>query len=370
MCRILRTYTIIICEVFRRKEQWKGSHMKNGVRMSDIAKELGVSVVTVSNALNDRGGVSEDMRRRIRERASELGYRPSAPRAPRKPAGDTVTDLGGSIGIITSERFAGTRGSFYWFLTAGVSKELTQHSLYSVYESITAADEESGTLPRIISERQVRGLIVVGQLASSYLDKLAETHMPVLFLDFYDKHSNIDAVISDNFYDSFLITERLVMLGHQRIGFVGNVLATSSIHDRFLGYIKCLMEHGLEYRQDWTLDDRHDDGTNLTEFAFPEDMPTAFVCNCDETAFRLIRELQQKGIRIPEDISVTGYDNYTVSDMCVPAITTVEVDLSEMAHTAVTLLLARLADPQKPAARHVIPGRVIMKGSAAEPLTR
>ena len=340
--------------------------MKNGVRMSDIAKELGVSVVTVSNALNDRGGVSDEMKKRIRDRASELGYRPSAPRTPRKAAADTrIQD--GNIGILTSERFAGVRGTFYWFLTAGVSKELTRCNLYSIYESVSAADERDRILPRVVSDRQVRGLIVVGQLSSDYLDALAAMHIPMLFLDFYDKHSEIDAVISDNFYDSYLITDQLAELGHRDIGFIGSVTATSSIHDRFLGYIKCLMEHGLPYRKEWTLEDRLPDGKSLNEFAFPEKLPTAFVCNCDETAFRVIGDLQRKGIRVPEDIYVTGYDNYTVSDMCVPAITTVEVDLTEMAHIAVAQLLARLEDPQKPAARHVIPGRIIIKQSMAEP---
>ena len=233
--------------------------MKNGIRMSDIAKELGVSVVTVSNALNDRGGVSEDMRRKIKERASELGYRPSAPRTPRKAVPE-VQQQGGSIGILTSERFANVRGTFYWFLTAGVSKELTHCNLYSVYESISEADERSGVLPRIAAERQVRGLIIVGQLATDYLERLASLHLPMLFLDFYDKHSEIDAVISDNFYDSYLMTDRLVQLGHKKIGFIGSVTATSSIHDRFLGYIKCLMENGLEYRKDWTLEDRLPNG--------------------------------------------------------------------------------------------------------------
>lgn len=339
--------------------------MKNGVRMSDIAKELGVSVVTVSNALNGRGGVSEDMRRKIRDRASALGYRPSAPRSPKKNQAQPMD--GGNIGILTSERFAGPRGTFYWFLTAGVSKELTQANLYAVYESVSTADEENCVLPRIVAERQVRGLIVVGQLSRAYLDKLAAMHLPLLFLDFYNKHSDIDAVISDNFYDSYLITDHLVMLGHREIGFIGNVTATSSIHDRFLGYVKCLMEHGLSYHSEWTLNDREEGGTNLIPVQFPQQMPTAFVCNCDETAFRVIAELQRLGYRVPEDISVTGYDNYTVSDMCVPAITTVEVDLVEMAHTAVMLLLARLENPAKPASRHVIPGRVIIKDSAAEP---
>ncbi|MBQ9906032.1 MAG: LacI family DNA-binding transcriptional regulator [Oscillospiraceae bacterium] len=340
--------------------------MKNGIRMSDIAKELGVSVVTVSNALNDRGGVSEDMRRKIKERASELGYRPSAPRTPRKAVPE-VQQQGGSIGILTSERFANVRGTFYWFLTAGVSKELTHCNLYSVYESISEADERSGVLPRIAAERQVRGLIIVGQLATDYLERLASLHLPMLFLDFYDKHSEIDAVISDNFYDSYLMTDRLVQLGHKKIGFIGSVTATSSIHDRFLGYIKCLMENGLEYRKDWTLEDRLPNGYSLTEFAFPEEMPTAFVCNCDETAFRVIGALQRREIRVPEDISVTGYDNYTVSDMCVPAITTVEVDLAEMAHAAVSLLLKRIENPQKQPSRYVIRGSIILKQSMAAP---
>ena len=340
--------------------------MKNGIRMSDIAKELGVSVVTVSNALNDRGGVSEDMRRKIKERASELGYRPSAPRTPRKAVPE-VQQQGGSIGILTSERFANVRGTFYWFLTAGVSKELTHCNLYSVYESISEADERSGVLPRIAAERQVRGLIIVGQLATDYLERLASLHLPMLVLDFYDKHSEIDAVISDNFYDSYLMTDRLVQLGHKKIGFIGSVTATSSIHDRFLGYIKCLMENGLEYRKDWTLEDRLPNGYSLTEFAFPEEMPTAFVCNCDETAFRVIGALQRREIRVPEDISVTGYDNYTVSDMCVPAITTVEVDLAEMAHAAVSLLLKRIENPQKQPSRYVIRGSIILKQSMAAP---
>ena len=341
--------------------------MKNGIRMSDIAKELGVSVVTVSNALNDRGGVSEEMRRKIKERASQLGYRPSAPRTTRKPHFAQTTE-GGNIGILTSERFAGARGTFYWFLTAAISKELTHCNLYSIYENVSVADEQACNLPRIFTDQQVKGLIVVGQMASAYLDKLTTLHLPILFLDFYDKHSNVDAVISDNYYDSYLMTDRLVMLGHRDIGFIGSVTATSSIQDRFLGYVKCMMENGLTYHPEWTLADRHADGIRLlNEIAFPETMPTAFVCNCDETAFRVIKQLKQMGYRIPEDISVTGYDNYTVADMCEPAITTVEVNLSEMAHIAVNLLLSRMENPKRAAARHVIPGRIILKHSMSEP---
>ena len=105
---------------------------------------------------------------------------------------------------------------------------------------------------------------------------------------------------------------------------------------------------------------------NLPEIAFPEKMPTAFVCNCDETAFRAIGELQRKGIRIPEDISVTGYDNYTVSSICIPTITTVEVDLEKMSSEAVRIMAKKLSDPSYRAGRRVITGRLIVKNSVLD----
>ena len=92
-------------------------------------------------------------------------------------------------------------------------------------------------------------------------------------------------------------------------------------------------------------------------------MPTAFVCNCDETAFRVISALKESGYRVPEDVSVVGYDNYMVSDMCVPSITTVEVNLEIMAQATVDIIFKKLEHPDYSEGKRIIPGKLIIKNS-------
>ncbi len=335
--------------------------MKNGVKMLDIAKKLGVSVVTVSNALAGREGVSDQMRAKIRETAEVMGYKPSNTSNSRQKI--DLPKIGKSAGILTSERFVGSMGTFYWELTANISNKLSSMDVLPVYECITRRNERNIVLPNTLSERKVDGVIVIGQVSRKYVEALKNTNIPLLLVDFYDSRFNVDSVNSDSFHGGYILTDHLVENGHSRIGFIGTINATSSINDRFLGYIKCIMENRLEYRSEWLLDDRDDTGTLFERIDFPKNMPTAFVCNSDETAFRVISALRAKGVRVPEDISVVGYDNYTVSDICIPAITTVEVDLEQMASVSVEIMARKLADPSYVAGRRIISGRLIIKDS-------
>ena len=338
--------------------------MKNGVKMLDIATKLGVSVVTVSNALAGRDGVSEQMRKRICEVAEEMGYKPSNTRSGKKKV--AVQKLGKSVGILTSERFVGARGTFYWELTANISNKLSAMNVLTVYECITGESEKNAVLPNIITEKKVDGIIVIGQIHREYRAALSKIDMPLMFVDFYDNRYDIDSVNSDSYHGGYILTDYLVELGHRDIGFFGTVNATSSINDRFLGYIKCLIENGLEYREEWTIGDRNERGILTDKIDFPEKMPTAFVCNSDETAFRVISALKSKGVRVPEDISVVGYDNYTVSSICIPTITTVEVDLDRMATESVDIMMKKLDDPKYREGRKIISGRLIVKNSALD----
>ncbi|MBQ8297894.1 MAG: LacI family DNA-binding transcriptional regulator [Ruminococcus sp.] len=332
--------------------------------MIDIAKEIGVSVVTVSNALAGRDGVSDKLRQRICDTAERMGYRPSNTKAEKKTASQMKPSK--SVGILTSERFVGDRGTFYWELTATISNKLSENNIYTVYECVPAASESERIMPKMITEKKIDGIIVIGQIRRRYIELLSKVELPLIFVDFYDNRFNVDSVNSDSYYGGYLLTDYLVEMGHRKIGFFGNVTATSSIHDRFLGYIKCIMENNLEYRPEWTLDDRDEYGTLYTKINFPEEMPTAFVCNCDETAFRVISALKSKGIRVPEDISVVGYDNYTVSNICIPTITTVEVNINKMAAAAVEIIAKKLDDPSYTEGRRIISGRLIEKNSVLD----
>lgn len=338
--------------------------MKNGVKMLDIATKLGVSVVTVSNALAGRDGVSEQMRRKICETAEKMGYKPSNTKSEKKRL--AMPKIGKNVGILTSERFVGARGTFYWELTASISNQLSQLNVCTVYECVTADSEKNGILPNMVTDNKMDGIIVIGQVHRSYIDCLSKLTMPLMFVDFYDNRYNIDSVISDSFNGGYMLTDHLVAKGHRKIGFFGTLNATSSINDRYLGYVKCIMENELEFRNEWIIGDRNERGILNDKIDFPDEMPTAFVCNCDETAFRVISALKSKGVRVPEDISVVGYDNYTVSSICIPTITTVEVDLSKMAEVSVGIMAKKLADPEYSEGRRIISGRLIEKESVLD----
>lgn len=127
-----------------------------------------------------------------------------------------------------------------------------------------------------------------------------------------------------------------------------------------------MLEHGTALREDWRIDDRdmrsgYIDVENLMQI--PKDMPTAFVCNCDLTAGKLINKLQAQGYRVPEDVSVVGYDNYIYPGICDVEITTYEVDLGEMAKRAVSVLLDRMQGHAGPTGTHIVEGHLVVKDS-------
>jgi LacI family transcriptional regulator len=331
--------------------------------MIDIAEKLGVSVVTVSNALAGRDGVSEQVRQQICKTAEEMGYKPSGAGSKKKMDSQKT---GKSVAILTSERFIGSMGTFYWELTANISNKLSAANVVMVYESISRANEKNLVLPTSVMEGRVDGAIVIGQLRSDYAMALSKIEIPLLFVDFYVSRCNVDSVNSDSYHGGYMVTDYLVERGHENIGFVGSLNTTSSINDRYLGYRKCLMENNLTYKKEWVLEDRDELGILYDNIDFPDDMPTAFVCNSDETAFRIIAALKSKGVRVPEDISVVGYDNYTVSNICIPAITTVEVDLMKMASESVELMVKKLDNPEYTEGRRIISGKLIEKDSVLD----
>jgi DNA-binding LacI/PurR family transcriptional regulator len=160
-----------------------------------------------------------------------------------------------------------------------------------------------------------------------------------------------------------MLTNHLLSLGHREIGYVGTLLSTASITDRYLGYTKALMEQSIPVRHEWVVDDRDAEGMNI-EIRLPEPMPTAFVCNCDHAAALLIRKLRESGYRVPQDISVVGFDNYLMPGLCDIGITTYAVDISEMARAAVRILLNKLTgQPYRPGLQ-MTDGYIIEKESA------
>lgn len=331
--------------------------IKKHVTMSDIAAEIGCSTVTVSKALGDKEGVGEQLRQRIKQKANDMGYRFSYSS---KDAGATLTH---NIGVLVAKRFINDASAFYWVVYRSIVELLQKQSYYGIMEVVPESDERGGIVPSSVADKKVDGVIVLGQFADSYVEKMLEQNIPVVFLDFYSSRSDVETVLSDNFFGAYTLTNHLIEKGHRKIGFVGTITATSSIQDRYMGYYKSLLEHGISLRDDWVIGDRDADGLSYKTLRLPDEMPTAFVCNCDRIAHQLISQLKSMGYRVPDDISVAGYDNHIYSTISTPRITTMDVNSNRMSSEAVEIMVKKIRDNNYHCGRILVTGKLIERDS-------
>lgn len=335
--------------------------MAKAVRLADIGKRLGVSTVTVSKGLSGQKGVSEELREKIIRLADEMGYVKNVPEEKR----ETKTSY--TIGVIVAERFLQKNQSFYWLLYQEISKKAISRNCFPLLEVISQEAEDGREFPKVVTEKKVDGLIILGTFRMEYVDHLLEgIGLPVLNLDTTNGWEKCDCVVSNNLMGGYRMTNYLFELGHKRIGFVGTRLATSSIDDRYFGYLKSMMEHGAAWKEEWVLDDRslYDGKIDQTKFELPEDMPTAFFCNCDLSACLLISKLESQGYRVPEDISVVGFDNYVEDQLTDIGLTTYEIDTKEMADRAVHIIIHKCRNAAYTSGVFMLAGKFIERASA------
>lgn len=335
--------------------------MAKAVKLADIAEQLGVSTVTVSKALSGQKGVSEAMREKIKELADEMGYKqPSAIKREK-------VQKSYNIGVLVSEKYLGEYDSFYWKMYQSVATKAVQKECFTLLEVVSLEGEAKLTLPKMVLEQRVDGLIIVGRLQTEYLAALNKnTSIPMVYLDFYDEQQMRDSVISNNYYGSYRLTNYLFEEGHENIAYVGTLLCSTSITDRYFGYARSMMEHGKKVPEEWVIPDRDmefgvvDVKIDYNGFA---EKPTAFVCNCDLTASKVVKHLKEQGIRVPEDVSVVGFDNYLYPGLCDVEITTYEVDVKEMSRKAVHILLRQMEDERYKQGIAIVDGRMVVKDS-------
>ncbi len=330
--------------------------MAKDVTMQDIAKELGISTVSVSKALTDKEGVSSEMRAAIKRKAEEMGYRYSVTKSGKE--GKNY-----NIGILVEDHFIKDQTSaFYFKMYQSIIMKLPKNNYSGILEILTSDTIRSGVLPKIITDKKVDGLIALGKIESRYLRQLRETGIPIVYLDYYDRHMEVPSVTTDNVYGTYMLMNHIVRMGHRKIAFVGDIEATPSILDRYLGYMRGLIVNNLNVPTDYLICDRDAEGAYI-EMTMPEDMPTAFVCNCDHVALFLIDNLKKMGYRVPEDVSVVGFDNSPFAEFSDPKLTTVEVDVDTMTETACDLLVSMIRGEKNIHGRKVISGKLIIRDS-------
>lgn len=324
--------------------------MENKVRMADIAEQLGISVVSVSKALSGKEGVSTEVRDKVLALAKELNYTPLRIRTPK----EKKEIASGNIGILVADRFFADN-AFYSNLYRQIQKRCDAKGFTALLEIVSKDAEQQCMLPAILRRGNVDGIIFMGEMEQAYVKTVMECGLPGMLLDFYEEELDMDSVTSDNLTGSYLLTNYMIQSGKKTIGFVGSRHATSSIMDRFLGYTKAMLRAGLTVESQWLLEDRDEAGTFLS-IQLPETLPEAFLCSCDEVAFQLVEQLKKRGLRVPEDVAVAGYDDHYVAKICDPPLTTYRVNMESMGTMVTNQMIQRITG------KHVVHGNLVVKG--------
>ena len=324
--------------------------MRKQVTMKDIAQEMGVSIVTVSKALSGKDGVGEELRERIIDKAHELNY------VIKGTLDDESRNL--NIAIVIAERFI-SDNAFYFKIYQKLLMGLSERGFIGILEIMRSEDEAAGVLPKLVRMEKVEQVIVVGEMKLEFLENLQNAGVSMIFFDFENEEFDVDSIVGDNVSGGYTMTRYLVKNGYRNVGFVGSYKATQNILDRLVGQLKYKLAKGLPQDDSWVIPDRDSNGFNI-ELKLPDVMPEAFFCNCDETAYRMIRTLNEAGYKVPEDIAVVGFDDYASMIPDDIELTTYQVDIDGMVRQCIHIVDQR---SRNPAYRR---GIVLVRGTLVE----
>lgn len=316
--------------------------------MQKIADHLGITKVSVSKALSNRPGVSDDLRRRIVETASNMGYVPGQSQAEKK-----------SYAFVVPKRYFLETDKFYNAIFYYMNNLYMKGNSTLVPVIINITREENVEKKGFYDDFD--GIFLAGELSELYINMIHSTGKPIVAIDFYKTHLDVPYVLIDNFYIGYQVTNYLIENGHEEIGFVGNISQTSSISDRFFGYLKALQEASVSLCEEWIISN-NDAKSGLYDIntELPSIMPTAFVCHCDMAAYFLSNTLKKSGLSVPDNISLISFDNTEISEAY--GLTSVDIDKRDIADTAIDVM-DRIVQGKKHHNRNYVSTQLIIRNS-------
>lgn len=320
--------------------------------MQDIADALGISKNSVSQALRNKPGVSQNTKMMVMQKADELGYEYQNTTSTKQPK---------QVLLIATE-FAISQTSFFGEIIKSIEDELRKENCQLNIHALTQNEIDELTLPQNFSD--YNGVIILSHSDNNYIKKVIASKIPVVLVDHHDPSLQADAILSKNTDGTFQAVSLLIEQGLNRIGFIGDIDFSPSYLERYRGYHRALSEYGLSY--DKTIEVTQIEETQGALFNKLKNigtMPDAWFCVNSGLAFMLNSYLQSAGYTIPDDISIICYDDTEFTRMAVPPITNIATDLQFMGKLAVNTLIKRIADSSTPFVHQQIIPNLNIRGS-------
>ena len=331
------------------------------VTLRDVAAQAGVSVATASKALNDQGRMTAETRERIRETARSLGFRPNS------LAQSLLRRRSFTVGLLTND----TYGRFSLPLMSGISDALVDNGV-SVFLCNVEEDPRLGQLHvEAMLDKRVDGIIATGKRIDRHLPvDLSNLRIPVIYA-FTQPDPDAVAFVSDDAGGARLAVEHFCRLGRRRIAHVSGPASFAVVHARAQAYRDVLTENGLPVTEpllgSWSEAWGHEAVAHL--FDGKRERPDAVFCGNDQIARGVIDALRERGLSVPGDVGVIGFDNWEiVAEATRPPLTSVDMNLAALGREAGLTLLSLVGGaPAAPGIRK-LPCRLVVRHSCGHPL--
>lgn len=341
------------------------SGLKKAASMKEIARAVGVSQSTVSRVLNgadSRVPIARDTRRRVMDAARTLGYRPNPLARGLRGAGTSL------LGLIVRE----ISDPFFARAIEVIAGEARSHGYNIVLCHAHSSAREALVLAGVLETRHTDGIILLGDLhyAADVWSDLVEGPLPVVTLCSGHRAPGTPTVNTDNRIGVRMALEHLHKLGHRRIAYL-DAGWLGDVAERREAYSEFVAEHGLKLPAGYHQEGDNDIGSGQEAFARTmrlQDPPTAVMCATDQVALGALSEAQKAGIRVPEDVSVVGFDDIPLARFSIPPLTTVRQPLERLAKAAVEEVVAIIGgDKDRASDIQYLRPELVIRDSTASP---
>lgn len=323
-----------------RKEQTGTS-----IKINDVAKMAGVSISTVSRVMNGSKKVSKETAKRVQKAIDAMGY------VPNEMARSLATNNSKIVGMLIPDIFNG----YYAELTTYIEPLLSAQG-YSLQLCITGADKDkiSYYFDDLIRRRAAGAIVLSARNCSRELIQRVKNNMAIVAIE--GDIEDVDRICVENEKGTYDAVENLILHGHTKIGFVGYHLKTKGLWERLQGYRKAMAEYHLTVNEEYIIDEMSNanpgyEGT-MRLLDLPEP-PTAIQCMNEYCARGVYMALMERGIKIPEDMSVSAFDGQINTKVLSPRLTTAAIPMKDIAEAAVKMLIQSVQEGMT-AARHMI----------------
>lgn len=325
--------------------------------MRDVAALAGVSLKTVSRVVNREPGVSDELTAKVEQAASELDYRHNLTASNLRRADQRTRTLGLIVEDVSNE--------FFGAIHRGIEDSAFERGVAVVASSVDLNPESEHDVVATLTARRVDGLILAPSATDQrYLLGEQRRGWPIVCIDRLPHGIDVDAVVTDNKEASTRGVRHLIDQGHTQIAFVGGHSLLSTAQERYAGYLQAMTEAGLPVRPEWVHRDAHDSEAAQAVVASLMDLtnrPTAIFGAQNLITMGIVRALRAASMH--HQIALVGFDDFTLADLLDPAVTVVAQDPRAMGRMAADIVFRRMSEPSAQTYTHVIPSRLVIRGS-------